>query len=381
MSILFEAYSGKTSNIKNAERELTLFVEEVRQTFDIANGNYDVFNDMEVMKNTHVLKAMEYLRKEFKFKNIELILYSDRSAGYTIPDPMMFFKSKGKEYEINVFVYMSILDIITYNLTGPEILAIILHEIGHNIDHNHVTKLRAILRTLLSLGLNIPIHNFARGLHAGIGHVLDLIYKTTGFRNIIVQANRLINEVDAILRIYGATQLPRFVKTTAASIINLNFLGYYGERKSDSVSTKYGYGPELISALRKLGEDSETERLSTKIVNSNPITGIVYDLWDTVIEVFLIFIAPHPANINRAKNSVAKLKKDLNDPKLPKSLKKEIKEQIDSLEEMIKEMESIEFRQGRYHVFRGIINRTLNVGSGSNRNLLDLLYPAEKYEE
>lgn len=381
MTILFEAYAGKTSNIKTAERELIAFVKEIKESYSLINPNYNPMNNAEVNNNIHLKKATDALKKEFKFNNLTISMYSDRNAGYTMVTPFLFFKGNDKKHEISVYIYMSINDIIENDLSGPEVLAVLLHEIGHNNDTCAPTRLRFILQTLLSAGINIPISLGYNWLEPKTMKIVDWIFQKTHLRGIIVLCKQLLTELNKLQRVALMSRVPHLATLSAVSIMQLTFLGYWAERKSDSMAVKYGYGPELISALNKFQDDGVSDKLSEKIIHSNPFTGLLYDLTDAIINTASIFVAPHPSNVNRAKNALTKLEREIQDPNIPSDLKKEIKREIKELNEMIEEMNKVEFTNGRYHVFRGIFNRLASLGNGRNRNILDFMYPAEKYEE
>ena len=381
MTILFEAYAGKTSNIKTAERELIAFVKEIKESYSLTDPNYNPMNNVEVNNNIHLKKATDALKKEFKFNNLTISMYSDRNAGYTMVTPFLFFKGDEKKHEISVYIYMSINDIIENNLSGPEVLAVLLHEIGHNTDTCVPTRLRFILRSLLYAGINIPITLAANWSEPKIIKLIDWIFQKTYLRGIIVLCKQLLSELIKFKRIDFVVQVPQQAILSLVSVIHLTFLGYWGERKSDSMAVKYGYGPELVSSLNKFKDDGVSDKLSEKIIHSNPFTGLLYDLTDAIMCTFSIFTTPHPSNVNRAKNALTKLERELQNPNIPSDLKKEIKGEIKELNEMINEMNKVEFTNGRYHVFRGIFNRLASSGNGRNRNILDFMYPAEKYEE
>lgn len=383
MTILLEAYSGATSNLKKAEKELDLLVKSLNKQYDTFNDEFYTTKARTVSDDPHLLKATKYLNAEFKFKKLIIDLFLDSPYGpHTIVSPFLFFKGDEKKKDIDVYVYIDVMTLVRYKLTGGELLAIILHEIGHNMDTCAPSKIKFYMKTATTFGMNILVPDIMNKLNRFSNQFIDKLFSNTTIRKFLFTYDRILIEVNSLMRILNISYLPLIAQKSLYQTLNLVHLGYYGERKSDSTAVKYGYGPELVSALTKLEQESKSSpTLAGKITNSNPITGILYDFYDACITLIGLFFSPHPSTVNRANNAIYKLKNDIKDPSIPPQLRKELMREIKELEAMRDYMNSPAFSKGHYYIFRAMANRLVSMGKGRNRNILDLLYPAENYED
>ena len=108
---------------------------------------------------------------------------------------------------------------------------------------------------------------------------------------------------------------------------------YYGERFADEFAASYGFGDDLSSALSKLdGNGVSLNPLLDKVVGSIPVVSHLYSA-ACMPGLMLIDVADcHPSYQARAYDILDALKKDLNDPSLSPSLKKQLQEEIDQYE-------------------------------------------------
>ncbi len=385
--ILLEAYTGKNSNMKKAEAALSKFIDMLYEGYkgDVKQLSNNFAPKLD--NNKYIKEVERYLNNEFKFKSLKIqfsILdpLTFNGGPHTIPSVFRFFRGNDIENinkSIDVAVFMDVVYVVENNLTAAEVMAIILHEIGHSLDLSAPSRFVAYFDTLMTLGLQPVIAELYRGVKLNINSAIDNMISIPSFRKSIVYYQHLLRDINKIMRINNLAYLPLYLMYGARQTIKGVHLGYYAERKSDSVAVQYGYGPDLATALNKLAQvNAQTD--FEKLVKSNPITGLLYDLHDATMMFVTILLKPHPANINRAKNALYKLKSDLKDPSIPPSLKKEIKKEIEQLEKIIKDMETPSFRQNEYRLFTALTNRVIGFGSGRNRNILDLLHGAEKYE-
>ena len=127
------------------------------------------------------------------------------------------------------------------------------------------------------------------------------------------------------------------VQTIITTLIQdpLGFIsGYGGEKGADSMAARYGYGPDLISALTKC-EEMENSVYTQTVKN----TGIIGQLWSdiTMVELDcmqLLSMDPQPTNNKRCKATLDKLKRDLKNGDYPTPMKKDLQTEINRLEKM-----------------------------------------------
>lgn len=386
MSILLESYVGKTSNIKAAEKELSYIVNDIHRHYKKYYNSKSTKSPI-YTNDSHLKKCEEYLAKEFNVSSVHLNIGIINVLGgpCTIPTAFRFLNRKNKNGKIDisdmdVYVYMDISTIAIYKLTTAETMAIILHEIGHNLDFTVTSKLKTALYTIITSGIFPITSEFMRVGSDSVNKIVDKLFINPVTRKIIVQINNMMSEINSYLRLWSVSNPVQLATDIQNFFLQAGYLGYYAERHSDSISAKYGYGSALASALNKITPATAKSNVNT-VIRTNPITGLGYDLIDATNQVLHVFMAPHPANINRFKNVVAKLERDYKDPSLPKELKKEIEKELKELNTIIKTLENPSLRIGKYNIFTALSNRILSgIGKTGNRNILDFLYKAEKYE-
>lgn len=385
--ILLEAYTGKNSNMKKAEVSLSKFIDLLYEGYK-GDDKHIINNFAPKLNNNKYIKDVEkHLNNEFKFNSLKIqfnILdpLSFNAGPHTIPSVFRFFRGndiKEINKSLDVVVYMDIPFIVEHNLTTSEVMAIILHEIGHSLDLSAPSRFLAYFNAITTLGI-FPLYvEGMRMLKTSINSIIDEIISVPIFRKSIVYYQHLLRDFYNLMRIDSTMKLPVYLFYGVLATLSGVHLNYYAERKSDSVAVQYGYGPELASGLNKLNQFTAQTNFE-KIVRSNPVSGLLYDLNDAIMMIVGIILKPHPANINRAKNALYKLKADLRDPSIPSNLKKEIKKEIAQLEKIVEDMETPSFKQNEYRLFTALTNRIVGYGTGRNRNILDLFHSAENYE-
>lgn len=174
------------------------------------------------------------------------------------------FKSNAK-YTMRMFLGMELFeDHGEYSMTGGEILAIMLHEIGHNF---YIGPIREFGADFLAMSNPLDI---TKWLVESLTQIMliegtDIVDQMMGpeFRK---TNTWVFNTVGTIMRpLYAVKQLfilcnnlMRLALVIANILISIPFrigravMTYDSEKYSDAFATSYGYGPELSSSLSKL---------------------------------------------------------------------------------------------------------------------------------
>jgi len=139
--------------------------------------------------------------------------------------------------------------------TPPELTAILLHEIGHLLNYLSI-MMTSILKIMY------PIYLIARGLR--------------------------------MIPFIGAVFYPLFLITSRT----LHFAEHIGEYQADKFSAKYGYGDELVSALKKW--ENEEVKIKKKLTIFQRISMLQE----------LLVSSTHPANKDRILKIVEVMKKN-----------------------------------------------------------------------
>lgn len=422
-SYFSEAYFGKSQNLVKCEdilKKMQALV-KTKTSVDLTNHMY----------NKALSKALE---DEFGFAQVHITWYRTRvtdlagalSTGnivgpiaqatyvdvYTIPsvnifirNPTAFIKNplkKGKRYyDTNHSLVVSIsvsMATIRYDvLTPAELLACILHEIGHNFDTSvyrmsslimhfatvffgtlGVTSAMASVGSLSdesgpiyaglataasAFSMSTPMRKITNALDNFFAKLANSIPGMKEFFDTMTRGMDVLKEVGAVIGFY--TVIPalgfaakfgtslRGIRNRLRSTLDLSdteiqalsglaiigLLHMVTEKKeeifADSFATAYGYGVELASALNKL--DMSDMKHMRKLPKQFIITKLVMDFQASCDLIFQDFINPgHGSSITRANKILQIQKKNLaQQTDLTPALRKELEDQIAIMEKFI----------------------------------------------
>ena len=430
--IVLESYIGKTRTLKACEEILDQmrFLLKQKPTLDI---------------NNHPLnkKLCNLLKQEFGFKNAYVnwfrfdALTGGTTNAYTQVNAVVFFKDLGKREDddsgVNGYydkkhqhvlcITISTSMILYSDLTGGELLAILLHEIGHNFDNDihkfflHLINLASSAIMILDTGkwmkedglrnilnnseqigelfgrmafISSPLiigSNIYNELMGRMNQLLNTIIDIVPFARYIERASistvRLLDEVFLVLNedwlvfINWIKEKPirqAMAKSPILFILKcmVNVSTKKGEKYADSFATIYGYGSELSTALTKttFGEISHIKMATDRF----PIVSIITDLRYAFHYVVNCAMQPdHGSDIERAVFILQTLRKELASSDLHPGLKKEVEEEIVKLEEIIDNLQHATIEK-RYYIAAGMQWVILNVFKG-NTFLLERIFP------
>lgn len=391
--VVNEAYIGKTPNIQKAEQamgEICKFIKD--REAGRAKGK--------VMKQKAYKDLVKYLSDEFEIKNFNLVFTDGYASGNYFGTNMALdgpvnvygatsiplitdmknlikniaFKS-GKSEKIsgvkNVCIFLQSTLVTTYDLNAEEMMAVLLHEIGHSFNM-HIILTMMMTVSFIHAPFTFVSMSISQLLHARI------FASTAKFMNRIMPEflSRIFRKFNALIIPYMQSITPplyilTFIRNLKKTIFNpqlppevrrrmlydiftAGITEYAAERHSDSFASAYGYGYGLSSGLRKITYMSEkTEKMIEKGSDTT-----VFDMMDALGSTLIAFIDPHPATITRVKNQINKLNRDLNSVKDPE-LKKEIKAQIDQIQELYDNYYSKENSTTEMNKYRAMLDKVL----------------------
>lgn len=339
--IVTEAYIGKTSTLKQAEAELDKVL-QIIYAFDqpsLETGKI-------VNYSSCCRKFNDLLSKEFGTKILvnftPMPIFS--LGGYTFITSTMFdfvqvnknFKATGKLVSnpklFPIYVNISYALINEQKLDAEELMGIILHEIGHNIQHVPIITSLDIVSAFFSPLSGALYSNIERGatIIAGIPVLNQLIR----FENIF---NKIIKDITGAGRMNALTTFYKLMIVKSHQLYTLidpvrHFGGYAAERYSDSFATAYGYGQGLSRGLLKI--DGVTANTTyKKVVNSNKITAFGDMVLVTFMNICMMItmMGVHPATAHRIKNGLEKLERDLETGDYPVAVKKSLESDIKTM--------------------------------------------------
>lgn len=379
--ILKEAYFGKLAEFNEIEKYLGYIVDIANTTFgDSLDFKLKKKATETLSKSGYIEKLEELFTKAFNLKKFHLSVYYPITMmggegnpylnnAFTVPSGFNIIKGNlnkvTKTEMLTIGVNIDMMLIYTLKLTPQELMAVILHEIGHNFDASIFSFLALIPVIALQtevIGNNVDptkVVGFKLGtlpmfvmkfLSASIGNrtttaiskfLTELLDKFPQIGTISNIVSLFFNELSGITRNSNAIQLainvvmglPTGLGTLMYAANPTNLFGYSKERFADSFATAYGYGKELASFSRKLqlGQRSVISSAAAGI----PVLNAFYDLQRVILTYASMIYDPHPVDATRIYTQLTKLKKDLNDPLLTKEIRNDLIKDIERMQSYI----------------------------------------------
>ena len=366
LDIINEIYFGdKSENIQKMQKMLS----KIRRSA-ITHKNEFI---KRANTNPDILKFNRLAEDTFGFKVFSLyIQYDIQKNCYTIPiscnlavyDPRKYIKSSNKGFKYDKSANYCTVVVITSailldeDFSDREIFSLILHEIGHNFSSNF-TKNPILFNTckksiaLVSIiegmifKLKFDFNVEFKDLFAMVS-ILPFKFTSKMFEKFTKELNgkfpALTHYADTIgyikrmsfyyfsagLGILNIIKNPinSFIMNIKALINPINIanviLTYDDEKRSDDFATMYGYGAEISSSLLKLDFNSSQYFSQTLI-------GLInFPLW-----IIGNGLSTHPSTSTRVQNALNYLKNEVSKENIDPKMKKEMEDQIKSIEKDI----------------------------------------------
>ena len=360
---LSEAYIGKTDTLLEMEDAIGKIRERALRKFTDINKSPEVLAFNRLMEKqfgmdcyalyidqSDIINAYTKvvgMRFDIALKdNISDWVEGDKQGGYR-------WKA-GNKLCIMACIYMGLIK--NPDFTNEEILAILLHELGHNFadaiyDDIKVAnqklmydiKVYLIITAIMTFGLAIPSaiatyvqylnsnerrkgkkshKNIFRGISQGLRATGDNFFNFWSSVNARLKGGSAYERYKMILDARGQKQEAR------------KSLGRQNEVIADKFAGIYGYGPAQVSALFKMDKiESKAEQFVKKIpligeANNDSFNAALVDITDYDV---------HPHNIQRANEELALLKREVEKTDVDPKLKKIMNEQIAQIQTILKE--------------------------------------------
>lgn len=409
--VVREAYIGKTPNILKAEQameEICKFIKD-REAGKVKG---------KVVKQKAYKDLVKYLSDEFEIKNFHLEFTDGYAAGkykhqrIELNGPMnvtgatnipmvtdvknmiktIAFKSGNTEKIAgvkNVCIFMQSTVVTSYGLNAEEMMAVLLHEIGHSFNANIIMTMMMVMSFIhapISF-VSMSMNNLFNG---------KILASTASFMNRIMPEflAKIFRSINKMVAVYVQSMTPplvilNFVKSMQNTLFNPNLppaarkeyfyniittglTGYANERQSDSFATAYGYGYALSTALRKITYVGEnTEKALAKGIDTT-----AFDILSTLASTLMAFVDPHPATTTRVKNQINKLRRDLAKVEDP-AMKKEIEAQINQIQEFYDNYFTKENTTTDMNKYRAMLDKVLK-GDDWQSMLFEPFYQAHE---
>ena len=376
---LTEVYIGKTKELLLAETQLDIFRKKYMSKY--------VFNTR-VNSDKDLLKFDRMMEDIFGFGCFTLHIHNQPSVNaftmpidfrcdYRNPTDNIIADKNGFKFK-KEYSYAAILGIysgLIFNpaFTTPEVMALLLHEIGHNFNsalnksNGTFTNIIVTIETFISImsGSPLALINTIKNSNQ-MRMALDTAGKNMREKNAIPvivydafkQLQSVLNTtaltINDILRVGSLgtltiiTALYNCVRSALMYIINpaniitkiigLN-IKYKSELTADNFPTIYGYGPELASALNKFeGAEGDSSSIIMRSFNKIPVLSTIMHCNEIPVFFLAQMFDEHPHSTARIKDQLDLLNLELSkqdmDPKMVDRIKKDIKECNKSLDRL-----------------------------------------------
>lgn len=352
-----EVYFGKNKYLISAEKVLAEVRWEYQESKDKVNFSKEIstFNRL--------------IEKAFGFEAFSLIIdHSGALNAYTYPLGLVIdapnmndINADSKGFKMDniegstIVVYVNSGLFFNRDITDGELMAIIMHEIGHNFQTaispisrgfsyiNRATSL-VLLPLIFLLNPQAGINKF-KGTRRWYYGLIDKLKRENNSIYAIIDGFSYITK--KIIGVIGVTAdfVLSFLAMLAGPVIPvpdvntlINFINSFGGVKDESIAdnfaTAYGYGPELTSALGKM-ERKSGGMVDREVIRGIPFIGIWYDLCLFPTNVMNSIVDPHPNKAHRIKSQIDMLKEEANKSELDKKVKAKINREINTLEEQL----------------------------------------------
>lgn len=328
LSLVLEEYAGKNSDFLKCEKLLAEIIELIKKDHE---SNFNVLRSRSVYRETPACTELSNtLTKIFNVGQINIFWNVGNINVYSLPSSSIVIahrrnKKDFSKASFNICVYENL--IYHSKLNERELMAVILHEIGHCFYSSPFLIAGELLDVVLS-PMSVIMMFVGRGIY-NVGLRIDNIIKQ--YIPVITNLKELIDNFKIqISYIFKLITIGFNVEAALRQIRNPidSLAAYGGERGADSFATKYGYGADLISGLRKLEISEGT--IGGKIRTN---TGEFGDFFGDLSELTLVFYAmlslnPHPSTDQRAQATIRKLERDLKNNDYPPELKSDLEAEI-----------------------------------------------------
>lgn len=247
----------------------------------------------------------------------------------------------GFKFDSSKFGYMSAMCSINLgvlnakNITDEEILAVILHEIGHTFfqaitaKESVSTKAVTLISSLKKINKMI-INKISSGEYVSTEDIVKDIERN--FKN---AAKIILNNV--IVKPYNflrANITKLFKKEAMSDNMSKKMIDYTDEKLADTFAAMYGYGVELHTALAKFDDDYYSQKPQSR--NTIIVYFTVYKMYvENLFEFMHDAEDEHPGSITRIKISMDYLKKEISREGIDPKMKSRMIEQLDQLNKII----------------------------------------------
>ncbi len=392
--VLDEAYFGKSKELMEIEKLLDQYRKKYigRYTLIGAAANTDKL----------LVKINRLFEKQFGFGDFAILVidtadmnaftfsidnrYDTNVNKNKLANDKTFKFNKDCDYAVITCIFAGL--IFNKDFTTEEILAILLHEIGHNF-YAALTTTNTVfsacqkavnfagivndlykifksdeeeLQKAVNAAANLTVHiigaptylNFVmKPMVKAIKHASEhktentitafhclscfylgiMIYKL--YKKIMFWINTIFAPIRTLAAIIESV-MKKFWRQVSDPIHILNMPnGFRNERTADNFATMYGYGPSLASGLDKLYMGGHSADGIDDLPAIVPFVSCLFDALMLPMRLISNAIDPHPLEIQRATDQIRMLEEEMNKSNLDPKMKKRIQKDIDKMKKSV----------------------------------------------
>lgn len=378
--IVQEMYFGKTDDILEMEKIL----HDIRSDYKVEPEKITKYNYFaNITRDRRLVKFANKISEIWGFEECSVNVYlSEYSNAYTYPvtysldvEPeKMIVKGKNgykysKESKFYTMLYISSALLCNSDYTDGEVMAVLLHEIGHSFTAASRAKCDLVSAYRDSYIFNSIIRMIQDPVYAG-DYALRLVANTNMYKRVMAYLNnhnkdgkdvyvqsddvakfirnfwKLIVyfpfQVTGLMALMYKLDAKSFENSIAKNSRNEKYMKSLADRRTDeyladSFSMMYGYGADQSSALVKLYNEKTTDAIDD-FYDKIPLIGKLnqtskFSYW-VAAETFSV----HPSLPARVDNITKELNNELKKSDLPPKMKAQIKKNIEDLEKMKEEV-------------------------------------------
>ena len=366
MMIIQEAYYQKAPKCIEMEK----CVQELRQKYGDENkGILGGRGIGSIEQSAPWQRWRELFEEQFGFESVTLVLMrSEIPNAMTLPitwtfDGVAEAKNKiettkyGMRYKKSAgfctVIFITEAMLFHPSLTPAQIVAVLLHEVGHNFDssiYTFVTGIRFIgmifeaINSIRSLDITnaIVVLTSLVGIRRGASKAVNSIMQTSlwNIYDVLkwvstIPSTILIKALYPVFNMIGLTLggISAIAQYPLGFVLSL-YNTYSAEQFSDRFAAMHGYGPELVEGLKVF---EKMEIGSEAILNRIPVLGHIYGLYCVGFGMIGKMAEPHPEYAARVAAVADQLNTEIEKSKLDKKTKDHLKNDIKRLNAAIEQ--------------------------------------------
>lgn len=399
MFFIKEAYFGKSKELLACEAQL--------HKFRTPYFRKSVLRSMSINSDPELLKFSQMLGDFFGFGILSInVTMTNQINAFTIPIGTriknIVTAGRGIKLTTSGYKFKKELDyccvigiysglILNSKFTDGEVMAILLHEIGHNY-FQELSDTNLILNNtcaIFELVFTILIDLFDNPVNIGV----DIMNKSDILQSLITKINRYITISFPFLRtiitffesiifestkfIYDTVNGVAYILAPEAMIVEefikfgvhlafspISYAKYVSEKGADNFASMYGYGPDLFSVTQKLETPKSYQTQKDIYLNLSPLIYYYVESIKCMCALISGQLEEHPTTVARCQDQIDMLEDTLKRGDYDPRLKKRLKEDLETCKsKMVKYKRQIEYQ-----------NSTYNIGLSGNPDIWNVAY-------